>query len=281
MTVIISFSELVKWQTCQRQYYYRYILNRKPIDVNGPIDTGTKGHKLLQNFYELLRNGKTKEEAHALTEISATKMMKEEGPADFPLLKAWILVDNYIRATEFFYEAVEVEKRFLFPAAMITSDSFFSNVEIGFTPDVVFRRKGNFLDVEDYKFVGRAWSEKKLNRFSQLKLYQAFLDIMGYNTSRTVIRFFNTTTAKITEKPYTQTAMQKEILLRDFLTSAKDMVEFKQKNIVEQQLAPRTMNNMACGFCSYEFVCTLEAEGKDASKSLKNLFREGDYDYSK
>jgi CRISPR/Cas system-associated exonuclease Cas4 (RecB family) len=281
MTTIVSYSEIYKLQTCKRQYYYRFDLGLKPVEESGPIATGVKGHKLLENFYRYLAEGKSKEEAHALTTKSADKLLNKQILFDSTILPAWLLVDNYIRETEFTAETILIENRFLYPASKLSDDPIFADVQIGFTPDVVLKRKGDFIDVEDYKFVQRAWSKSKINRYQQSKIYQILLTRMGYNVSRSIIRFFNVQTAKITEQPYILGPQEEETIIRDFMAGAKEVLKFKlDPNRIPDQ-SPRTMCYTACQFCAFEFPCTLEAEGKDASKTLQNLYVRNDYDYNR
>ena len=282
MTYIVSYSEVVKHQTCQRQHYYRFILNRKPVEEYVPMQIGIKGHKLLQDFYNLMREGHSKEEALARTQQVAKKIIQEKQVTDFSILIAWTSVDNYIRATNFTAEAILVENRFLLPASKLIShvDGLdLDQVHIGFTPDVVFQRSGGFIDIEDAKFVGRAWSQREKDRFSQLKLYQVFMEAMGYDISRCLIRFFNVKTGKTDTQPYVMETEEKPILIRDFMQGVKAVVESRSKSPEEQTLAPRTMNYGACKSCPFVFPCNLEAKGKSAANTLKNMYTGGDYDY--
>lgn len=280
--MIISYSEVVKWQTCQRSYYYNFVLGRRPTEETSALSTGIKGHALLQSFYEFLHQGHSKEEALKLTEKEAMKIINSSHKfKDLDLLLAWTLVANYIRETDFTSEAFFIENRFIIPASHLTEDDEVAGIEIGFTPDVVFQRKGKHLDIEDAKFVGRAWSKNKLNRFPQLKLYQAFLEGMGYNVSRTVLRFFNTQTGKISTQTYTMTEVEKEILIRDFMSAIKEVYAFKHKTKAEIEKAPRTMNYNVCQFCSYNFVCSLQAQGKDATRTLETQYVESKYAYTR
>lgn len=279
---IISFSEIYNYQTCERQYYYRYILNKVPHDMDDAPDTGIKGHRLFQHFYTLMSEGKSKQEALELTTARAAKEMLEGGTADGNLLKAWTLVSNYIEGNDFKYTAILIENRFLLPMSKLVSapivDAYgLHDVQIGFTPDIVFERNGGFKDVEDYKFIQKAWSAKKINRVPQVKLYQVFLEAMGYDISRSVLRFFNVKTGEITHKPYTLKEGERATLIHDFTRGVINVLTYK-RNTYE---AARTMNYNSCQFCKYELPCTLEAEGKSAEKTLKYLFKDGDYDYSK
>lgn len=277
--VVVSYSEIFKWQTCRRQYYYRFIMGLKPIEESDAIQTGVKGHQLLQNFYELLGMGHSKDEAHMLTTKSAMKLLNGKGLVDSNLIKAWTLVDNYIRDNDFTAKAVLIENRFLLPVASFYDDPSLSNVQIGFTPDVVFERNGRKIDVEDAKFVARAWSKSKKNRFQQIKLYQIFLECMGYDISRNVLRFFNVTTGEISVQNYTMSKEEERTLIHDFMEGVTEVVKFKTQapEIIEK--AARTMNYTACQFCQFEYPCTLQAEGKDATNTLNTQFTKSDYDY--
>lgn len=282
--MIISYSEISKWDTCQRQYWYRFGMGLKPIEESAAISTGVKGHQLLQYFYTALQQGKTKEEALKLMHENAKKLLSREFMSDGSLLIALTLVDNYIKSRDFSNQTVIVENRFLLPLRKLdpgfAEKNYLNEVQIGFTPDVVFERPGNFLDVEDAKFVGRAWSKKKLNRFPQAKLYQIFLSAMGYNVSRTTLRFFNTTTGKIAEQNYVLRNEEKNTLIHDFVEGVKEVIEYRSMPLEVRATARRTMNYSACQFCAFEFPCTLEAEGKDATNTFKAEFVKSDYDYS-
>lgn len=288
--VIVSFSEVMKAQTCKRAWYYNFGLRLKSVQESEALATGNKGHKLLQNFYQFMSMGNNKEEAIRLVTAEAGKHLNANRFADKTLLSAWTLVDNYIRATDFTTENLFVEHRFLIPVSKFAPDPLVAryglkDVLIGFTPDLVVKRKGNKVDVEDAKFVQRAWSEKKKSMCPQARLYQIFLESMGYEVSRSLLRFFNVTTGKIDEKPYVLTPVSRQILISDFLDGVFDTLRLRTlgKSFYATTLdaVPRTMNYTACQFCDYAFVCGLQAEGKDASNTIKTEFVVNDYDYAK
>lgn len=279
MTITVSYSEIVSWQICQRKHFYSFTLGLRPAEESDALSTGIKGHKLLQTFYGYLGEGKHQDEALDLTQKSAAKEINASKFPDFNLLKAWNLVQKYVSETDFTAEAIIVENRYLIPANHLTDDPFFRDVQIGFTPDLVMQRKGNKLDIEDAKFVERAWSKKKKNRFGQVRLYQIFLERMGYDISRSILRFFNTKTWVIDEQNYVMSKAAEKILIEDFLVGVRDVVTAKRKPEHTLKFAPRTMNNGACQFCEYEYICSLEAEGKDASNSMTTLYVKSKYGY--
>lgn len=288
--MILSYSGVSKWDTCQRQYYYGFTLGLKAENVSEALNTGIIGHRLLQAFYTSLQEGKNKIEALKLTQRMAAKIVAD---ADFTssaeILKSWTLVDNFIRGNEFPLKAALVENRFLVPFSIIApveafdmnEDLDLDDVQIGFTPDVVFERQGGYYDVEDAKFIGRAWSKSRLDRFTQAKLYQIFLKRLGYDVRRSSVRFFNTTTYKITTHTETMEPAEEETILRDFISAVIEVVRFENQELEDKKQARRTQNNMACQFCSFELPCGMEARGNSAEKTLKYLYVKNEYDYSK
>lgn len=277
--MIISYSELFKFDTCKRAFYYNYVKSLRPNELSAPMDIGTKGHRLLQDFYTSLQEGKTKEEAIGIVTESANKVLIQNGFIDPNMVKAWTLVFNYMNDNEFSAEAVLVESRFIFPFSLLCGDPEYADIEIGFTPDVVFKRTGDFHDVEDAKFIGRAWSGKKMDHFTQAKLYQIFLRRMGYKVSRSITRFFNTTTAKISYKAAVLAPGEEEILIRDFIAAVKDLIDYKRLPPEKLEQSRRTTNYSTCQYCFFSYPCALEQQGKDATNTFKNEYTKSDYDY--
>lgn len=287
MSVIISYSEIMKYQTCEREYFYGQTLGLQPAESNATIDTGSVGHKLLQKFYECRQQGIVKDDAREILKHEAKSIMDKNKFSIEAILPAWTLVDNYIHNNEFKAKAFLVENRFRLPVTKLLSESsyesthIYHDVEIGFTPDIVFEYADNKLDVEDSKFVQRNWPESKVNRFAQSKIYGILLKHMGYNVTRMSLKQFNVKTAEITEKPYFLTPVAERILIRDFMRGVDQVLAFKLLDPETQAEAARTMNYNACQYCSFKFPCDLEAEGKDASKTLKYQYIKRDYDYAK
>jgi hypothetical protein len=275
--MIISYSGVLKWDTCKKQYHYGFVQNIRTITESLALTTGLKGHKLLQNYYTYLSQGFTKEEAHKKTTQSAMELMSADKLND-GLLIAWTLVDNFIRDTEIMAEAVLIENRFLFPASKLFDHPLLADVQIGFTPDVVFKRTGDFYDVEDAKFVGRAWSESKLNHFKQAKLYQIMLTRMGYNVSRSIVRFFNTKTGKSNAITSVLKPGEEESIITDFTAA---LIELVKAHTEPDFIFRRTMDYNTCSFCPFERPCALEARGLDSTQSLNTEFVRSTYDYTR
>jgi hypothetical protein len=171
--------------------------------------------------------------------------------------------------------AVLVEKPYIVPL----SDSI--DLQLGFTADLVWDYHDRRLDIEDYKFVGRAWSQNKLARYNQLDMYLIFLRMLGYDAKRGVLRFFNTTTGKPYHKVYNPDKTTQDILFSDFLIAATEAQEFLELPVAEQRKrAIRTFNYNTCSWCHFNYPCTLEAQGKDASNTLAMEYTANVYGYS-
>lgn len=276
----VSYSEIAKYDNCQRAYYYNFILGLQPQEMSEALSTGVKGHQLLQNFYNLMQKGVEKTEALKITTLSAKNLINGGPLPDMALMTAWMLVEQYIKNTDFKAKPVLVENRFLFPVSQLTDDPALAEVQIGFTPDVVFERSGGFVDVEDAKFIGRAWSKSKIDGFQQAKLYQILLNRMGYKVGRSGVRFFNTKTYKITEDFKPLEKAEEGVILRDFLSGIRQMLSYREGSSELLTSARRTLNNNNCQYCPFTYPCTLEAKGKDASKVFNALFVKRDYDYT-
>jgi hypothetical protein len=221
---------------------------------------------MLKTFYRSIQQGATREEA--------IKALKDEiDEVNIDILRAWTLLEPYTRTCDLSAEILFVEEPFIVPVA----EEY--EISIGFTPDVVLKRKGDMIDIEDWKFIVKAWTNKKINRYLQTRLYYLFMELLGYNISRSRLRMFNIDTGKMTYRDFPMTAEEKRILHRDFFTAALEVKQFKEQPVAAQYLAPRTFNNNNCAFCTFEYPCGLEAEGKDASKTLMTMYKGDPYGY--
>src|SRR3990170_3971974 len=267
---IVSFSEAMTFQSCKRQNYYKFGLGLSPVEESNAITTGVNGHKLLEIFYKAMAEGLTKEKA--IAKMAHSVHHDDLSPE---MLKPYFLVKNYLTELDLTnIETIFVEKSFKVPLA----DRF--DLHVGFTPDLVLLWYGRKLLVEDYKFVGRAWTKNKLSRFSQLNLYNLFLTEAGYEINKAILRFFNITTNKIEYKLYDPSDDERRILRHDFLKVAIEIQEFKERPVAEQNIfGTRTFNYNTCQYCPFVFPCTLEAQGKDASKTLATQYKENQYGY--
>jgi hypothetical protein len=263
----VSFSEVYAWQTCQQQFFYKHSLKLQPISTSSALKTGIDGHTLLKTFYTAIQDGHSKKEALSkVTDLFNGKLTPET-------VIAFGLVENYIADLDLKGKAVIVDRPNYveFPHLGIT---------VAFTPDLLWHYASKRLDLEDYKFVGRLWSKPQLARYVQLDLYNALLRILGYRIGSSKLRFFNTTTKKVSHKTYDPTQTRLDNIMKEFLAIALKIAEYKSLSLDEQkEQTVRTFNYTTCRWCKFTFPCDLELDGKDATKTLLNEYVSSDYGY--
>lgn len=261
--MIISYSEVKSGQACMYRYYYQYGLGLVPKHEGNAINAGHAGHSIMKVFYRAIRNGSTRQDA---LELARLELDKYTSLHDFNerAVRAWALAEHYISNLSLKGTPVLVDE----PLQLdLTSEYGF---KIGFTPDLLWDDV-----VEDYKFVGKAWSNNKQDRYSQLDLYTVFLRMMGYTVNRAVLRFFNLQTNKVTQKTIDINPTKLNTVFNDFVKKASELRDFKELPVAAQRLeATRTFDEGTCNWCKYILPCTYELSGLDASKTLSTQFRE-------
>ncbi len=278
--MIVSYSEVAKYQKCPRQFYYGILKGHRQIEMSDAISVGVFGHTLLQRYFGCIKAGMSHVSSVAAMNDKAKELNKT---LDFRLLTAWTLVTEYLKKLDFKATALFVENRFLVPASNLTDDPYFKDIEIGLTPDLVIQRTGDFLDVEDFKFTQREWDTTSKQRASQVKIYQLCLESMGYKVTRSRFRFFNTKTGVLSDYSSTMNSLERIHVKQDFLEGVRLVVEAKKlfEAKGEDTYYPRTLNFLECRYCPFKFPCELEFNGKDASNTFKTQYTKRTYDYSK
>lgn len=274
---VVSYSEVSIFQYCTRRFYYQFGLGLRPIEQGKAIGTGVEGHTFLERFYKKLQSG--------ATQADALDFMFEHNPKNTisgEKLKAYTIASGYARDLKLQGEPWAVEQPVIVKPTEHISHGVLgiNDLYIGFTPDLVWEKPNGFLEVEDYKFSGRDWNPKKVSHYRQLNIYNALLREQGHNVSRGILRLFNTTTGQNREIIFDPSIKELTILKSEFVRAALQVKEFKELPITEQrEIAIRTLNYQSCGFCPYTFPCSLEAQGKDATRTLETQFTHSDYGY--
>lgn len=272
---VISYSEVTIHQQCTQRYYYHFGLGLKPIEQSAAISTGVDGHKMLERYYKGLRSGKSQESALSSMHNSEERMTGEK-------LKAWMLANAYAKDFNSKGQPLMVEE----PIVYAPKESLelgvlgLNQLKVGFTPDLVWETKAGHIQVEDYKFVGRAWSKSKLRHYRQLNLYIAFLQELGYKVTEGVLRFFNTTTNQSSSYSFKPSAAELKLLKIDFVREALKIREFRTQPVAEMaEQATRTLNYSICSYCPFNYPCSLEAKGLSAARTFATQYTENDYGY--
>lgn len=266
--ITVSYSSVSTYNNCIRQFYYKYVENKIPIYTDDATDTGGWGHKLLENYFAARINGASHEEARA----GIVDILPELDLRTPPMWKAWVLVDYYLENQVVEFEETEiVEETFLVPIG--------NDITVSFLPDRVYRQINGKLVVEDYKFTGRMWSKVKIDRYSQLKLYTAWLRMCGYEVEKSLLRIFNTETDNRNKlvRAISSFPTEKELerLLDEFKIYAEKIVEYMSLPDTEKEKkAIRTLNAQTCVSCKFSLPCKLQLEGKSVDIIMRNDYRD-------
>lgn len=261
--MIISYSEVKSWQDCEYRFYYQYGLGLIPKTEGHAIDAGHAGHSIMKAFYRAIRNGKSKEEAILIARLELDRYTSLHDFND-RAVKAWALAENYISTLSLKGRPILVDE----PLQLDKTSEY--GFKIGFTPDLVWDDR-----VEDYKFISKAWSSNKQDRYSQLDLYAIFLRQLGYDIKRAVLRFFNLQTNKVTKRVVDLNPTKLNRIYSDFIRKATEIRDFKELPVAAQRIeATRTFNESTCNWCKYVLPCIYEVNGQDASRTLSTQFKE-------
>lgn len=258
---LVSYTAVSTFLTCPREFYYRFVLNRTPIEQSKAITQGVVGHTMLESFYRDIRDGVDRETARQNMQHYLPSHMTVE------MSKVWALVDNYVRDLTLEETLLFVEDPMTVPVA--------DDLEVAFTIDLAWLYKAKWIELEDYKFIGRTWPNNKLIRYSQLDIYMAMLRKLGYPAKKGTLRFFNLEINKIQKKVYEPSEVKLARVYEEFVMNAwkvKDFLDLPLEN--QQEFAVRTLNYNTCQYCQFVYPCDLELEGKDASNTLATQYKE-------
>jgi hypothetical protein len=251
--MIVSGSELATFNECEMQHHYKYVKGYNPNSESIAIMTGNFGHDNQEQFFKSIESGKTKEEAlNAITPIANNEFG----------LKAASL--SYRFCSDFNVDSgkpVIIEKKMIVP---LTED-----IDIGFTPDLLWEYNSGEMKLFDWKFTGRTWSEKAAQMHYQLPSYVGHLNrTFGYKITHINYVFFNTKSAEAKYKIQSfrvndtevDSIVDDQIKAADRLgaTEPYDVFRINHKNI--------------CDYCVFQFPCSLERKGKDATETWKLMF---------
>lgn len=253
---MVSYTAVSTFMSCPREFYYRFILNLTPKKQSEAITNGVVGHSMMEKYYKGIRDGVDPETARQSMQTVLSSNMT------VGLATVWAMVDNYVRDMPLEGEVKFVEDTMVVPIS--------HDLEVAFTVDFGWIYNNKWIELDDYKFIGRKWSNNKELRYTQLDLYNIMLRLLGYPVKQGNLRFFNLETRKIYKKVYDSSYTKLNRVYDEFVKAALKVKEFLDLPIEEQEeQAIRTLNYNLCHYCHFVYVCDLELEGKDASNTMK------------
>lgn len=268
--MIVSGSEIATLNSCEMQYYYQFVLGLWPKDESVAISQGKAGHTNCEQFFKAIQLGATKEEA--LQEMIPVAMDAES-------LKACSLASKFC---EDFNVAsgkpLLVEEQKVVPLE--------GRVKIGLTPDLVWRYNSGKVDLIDFKFSGRAWSQEASEIHYQLPSYRYYLaKNFGIKADKLKYVYFNTKNQnedKYKIHTFTVTDQETEEVVRDQIKSIDRLIEFREAPVAWSRKEAKRINKVfVCDYCPFKFPCRLGRKGleKKEQQALNLMYTQNTYGY--
>lgn len=268
--MIVSGSEIATLNSCEMKYYYQFVLGLWPKDESVAISQGKAGHTNCQQFFEAIQAGLTKEEAlQAMIPVAM----------DAESLKACSLASKFCQ--DFNVDSgrpLLVEEQKIVPLE--------GRVKMGLTPDLVWGYHSGKVDLIDFKFSGRSWSQEASEIHSQLPSYKRHLaKHLGIKADKLKYVYFNTknqTEDKYKVHQFEVTDYEAEEVVRDQIKSIDRLIEFRESPVAwSRKEAKRTSHVFVCDYCPFKFPCRLGRKGleKKEQQALDMMYAHNTYGY--
>lgn len=249
----ISYSEMLSFQRCKRQYQYSYRMGLERAETPSYFSKGRYLHSLMAH----LIRGVEEDDAHAI----AVKQMTEDGEdvevvsADFPMLheQANAATKSILAATT---EVMSVEEEFYVDLGL-DNDVLFH----GFA-DAVIRNDDGELWLIEHKTASRQWSDDQFNFSTQDILYAAALE-----------QVFGEPIMGCTYLFYLPKSLGHKV--RRYTPGMKEHAVAELNSVVRQRAAQQEypMEPLwGCGGCPFQAVCRVAISGGDTEYMLQTQF---------
>lgn len=285
--MIISNSDIMSFQKCERRFYYERILELRPQVYPEAMEIGTFGHKLFEVYFGEIMDGGTTEDA--ATAAGLLLMDAMDRPERVKVFRHVIAFGDYV-VNQQEWKIVAIEDSKIDP--VVTEDS--DDLEFGYTPDLVVEfTKGHGkgqLALIDYKFTGQYWNDREVQMNQQLPKYAIYLRKnhglkirhAGYillNTRATADatgeKLFLMKWVNLDPTMLANIEQENEVMMRRIAPYFDDP-DWAEKNVV------RTVDKMQCKMCWFaDDLCPADRSGKDTSKIKERNYIQNDYGYSK
>lgn len=281
--MIVSNSDIYSYQKCERRFYYERILELRPKEYPSAMEIGTFGHKLMEEFFTVLLEGGTYEDAahatgqHLIAEINHPERTK--------IYRHVLAFGAYFLQQP--WKLIAIEEKGNHPVA--------PGREFGFTPDLIIEftqgPKRGQQAVMDYKFTGQYWNDRQLNTFQQIPKYIIYKNERdGTNIRTGGVVMLNTRAA--------ENATGQQLFLIKWVPITKkklETIKYENEILVErvapffamppenaERLVVRTVDHYNCKMCWFaDDLCPMDMDGRDTSRVIERNYIKNDYGYNK
>lgn len=279
----ISNSEVSTWLTCQRKYYYEFILNLEPKQANGALGKGTLFHSALASYYDILKAG----EPHHKAVAEARKMLLIETAMSNYSLDTVMEVDRLLKGYWAYYmgdpdwEILEVEANYDLPIT--------DNFEYSLRLDLYVRSRstGAYILV-DHKTTYDFWSQDDLDLNPQFPKYIASMRANGKQVDYAILNqvrsraLKNPSPEQLFKRAVCKPSLAKvQTALREQVLVSQEITRYRELPLAVQAAnSTRILNKAVCKWCNVKSLCLSEYDGGDITYQIEYDFKQRTYGYN-
>lgn len=268
--MIVSGSEIATLNECEMRYVYQFGLGLWPKDDTAAIYQGKCGHTNMQQFFEAIRDEKTKEEAlQSMIPVAKDALALKACELASAFCEQWNVESGKV---------LYCEEQLIAPLE--------GKVKIGLTPDLVWQFNSGKIVLIDWKFSGRSWSDEASELHYQLPSYKGHLrKHFGINPASLWYVYFNTRNQaenKFKYKKFEIEDREADEVIRDQIKSLDRLIDFRENPVAWSRNEARRVNKIfVCDYCPFKFPCRLGRKGKEKTeqRALEAMYTENTYGY--
>mgnify|MGYP003295993077 CR=1 FL=1 len=288
----VSQSEVDSRLSCQRKHYYAFgfthpseddTVGLQPTHHSDSLTRGTIGHKVLEDYYQAIKDGHSRQSAMLTARDAHIKAMGEN-PHQAEMYSETL--QFFLNYHEFYmdeeYEPLILEYNFEY---QIHEELIFP-----FKPDAIFKHKPTGkIYVVDHKFLYRFYQDRVFPILPQLLRYAYALRQMGYQVDGYIYNMVSTDKRaqpqnrfKRHKVEFTKAHDRKMVkVFGEMLETMEEIVAAKKDELWEAKVK-RNMSSFSCANCPFLELCTAELEGQPGIGLLvKQFYESNKYGYGK
>lgn len=288
----ISQSEVDSRLACERKHYYAFgfvhpnypeTTGLQPRHHSDNLTRGTVGHKVIEDYYQAIKDGHSRQSAFIKARDAHIKKMGEN--PDQAEIYSEVL--GFFTAYHEMYMDEEYE-----PLVLEYNFEYKIDDELvfPFTPDAIFKHKPTGkIYVVDHKFLYRFYQDRVFPILPQMLRYAYALRQMGYQVDGYIYNMISTDKrAKIENKfrrhkvEFTKTHEVKMVqVFSEMLFVMEQIIKDKKDEMWDAKVA-RNMSSFSCANCPFLELCVAELENQNGVALLvKSFYESNKYGYGK
>ena len=282
MTKIISSTEITAKNTCDKLHDYMYNQNLEPAQYSLEIRRGYTGHKVLQAYYECLRDNWNHEAAVNYASDTLGDIIRESDPEDTEhtqmladLSRLLIKYFDYYRGDTKKYKILAVEKVFTTP---ISGETGFGMILDLLVERITGEFRG-YVDIIDHKFTNNFKTNDDLRLDGQQPRYDITLRANGYPIKDCI---FNQIRFRKIKDPTPDQLFRRSSLLstskavQNIWNETRDTADkiHGEASGSYKKRTGRTLSYSACHRCFFRELCFAELAGQDTTAMRKIEFKQ-------